>query len=93
MVKKKTFLEGLGVTERLLNDIIFMCETRMKPTYFTRQLSCKLDFKSLILFQLNFIKKTLQLELDSFLDISYGGDRRISKQGYSDSHCTVIDTT
>ncbi|GAB6172187.1 hypothetical protein JCM15765_16650 [Paradesulfitobacterium aromaticivorans] len=33
---KKTFLEGLMHTEQLIDDIVFMCENRMKATYFTR---------------------------------------------------------
>ena len=54
---KKTFLEGLMITERLINDIVFMCRNRLKSTYFTR-VNCKMDFLSLILFELNFIKKS-----------------------------------
>ncbi len=65
MQEKKTLLEGLAITEQLISDIVFMCETRMKPTYFTRATNCKMDFKSLILFGLNFVKRTLQLELDA----------------------------
>src|SRR5690554_5633488 len=82
---KKTFLEGLSITEQLIDDIMFMCETRMKPTYFTRAANCKMDFKNLILFELNFVKKTLQLELDSFFRKTNRGERRITKQGYSEA--------
>lgn len=81
--EKKAFLDGLCVTERQINDIIFLCQTRIKPTYFTRATTCKMDFRSLILFQLNLVKKTLQLELDAFSDIVNGGEKRITKQGYS----------
>lgn len=85
MTERKTLHKGLHITEQLINDIIFMCETRTKPTYFTRATNCKLDFKSLILFQLNFVKKTLQLELDSFFKVLKGGAMSITKQGYSEA--------
>lgn len=82
--RKKTFLEAIAITERQINDIMFLCETRLKPTYFTRS-HCKMDFRSIVLFQLNFVKRTLQLELDDFSDIVNGGEKRITKQGYSEA--------
>ncbi|SHJ09941.1 hypothetical protein SAMN02746098_05162, partial [Desulfosporosinus lacus DSM 15449] len=63
MIGKKTFLEGLNITNQLTNDIVFMCETRTKSTYFTRSNNCKMGFKDLIIFELNFVKKSLQIEL------------------------------
>ena len=80
---KSTFLEALAITDRLIHDIIFLCETRTKPSYFTRFSSCKMDFTSLLLFELNFIRKTLQLELDLFFKNIKGDEKRITKQGYS----------
>ncbi|HZK24200.1 MAG TPA: IS4 family transposase, partial [Oscillospiraceae bacterium] len=92
MTEKKTLFKGLLITERLINDIIFMCESRTKPTYFTRAANCKMDFKSLILFQLNFVKKTLQLELDSFFKTIKGGTMSITKQGYSEARQKISPT-
>lgn len=92
MLSKKTFLKALSITERLIDDIIFMCETRTKPTYFTRATNCKMDFKSLILFELNFVKKTLQLELDSFFKIVKGVEKSITKQGYSEARQKILPT-
>jgi len=37
-------LEGIRITNELINDIIFMCETRMKETYFTRTGNSKMNF-------------------------------------------------
>ncbi|WP_042316287.1 hypothetical protein [Desulfofarcimen acetoxidans] len=85
ILMKKTFLEAIRITEQLINDIMFMLETRTKPNYFTRPTNCKMDFKSLILFQLNFVRKTLQLELDSFFKIIKGVENSITKQGYSEA--------
>jgi len=86
------FLEALSITELLISDIIFMCETRTKQTYFTRATNCKMDFKSLILFQLNFVKKTLQLELDSFLKNIKGVEKSITKQAYSEARQKISPT-
>lgn len=82
---KKSFLEAVEITQGMLNDVIFMCETRMKPTYFTRQGNNKLDFKSTILFSLNFVKKSMQIELDAFFNKFNLADVSISKQGYSEA--------
>ncbi|MHB8127342.1 MAG: IS4 family transposase [Desulfitobacteriaceae bacterium] len=82
---KKTFLEALKLTEEQLNDVLFMIESRTKSSYFTRAAHCKMDFKSFILFELNFIRKSLVLELDEFFETIIGTESRLSKQGYSEA--------
>lgn len=77
------FLEALEVTQKLLDDYTFMCESRVKPTYFSRKGHNKLTFKSTILFMLNLVRKSLQYELDHFFERFHEGDRVISKQGFS----------
>lgn len=80
----KTIKEAIELTNRLLDDIIFMCEARTKSTYFTR--SGKMKFKSIILFMLNFIKKSIQIELDDFFKkIINKQNAAITKQGYSEA--------
>jgi len=83
METKKTILDAIEITEQIIDDIIFMCETRMKPSYFTRSANCKMDFKSIIIFELNFVKMSLQLELDSFFKKIKGVENVITKQAYS----------
>jgi hypothetical protein len=51
-----------------------------------------MDFKSIILFELNFVKKTLQLELDSFFKTIKGAESSITKQGYSEARQKVSPT-
>jgi hypothetical protein len=75
--------EGLRINDELLNDIIFLCETRTKSTFFTRIGSSKMGFKKLIIFILNFVKKSLQLELDTFFSDSNDDNFRVSKQAFS----------
>src|SRR5665648_452445 len=89
---KKTFLEGLMRTEQLIDDIVFMCENRTKATYFTRAAHCKMNFHDLILSKLNFVKKTLQLELDSFFGTIKGVEYGITKQGYSEARQKISPT-
>ena len=88
----KQLIEGLEITKILFNDIIFMCESRTKSTYFTRSANCKMDFQSLIMFGLNFVKKTLQIELDLFFETIKGGEIGISKQGYSEARQKISPT-
>lgn len=83
-MKRKNYLEeGIKITENLIDDIIFMCETRMKGTYFTRIGSNKMSFKSILLFMLNFVKRSLQLELDDFIKNISESNYQITKQGFS----------
>ena len=92
MGTKKTFLEAILITVGLINYFIFMCESRTKSSYFTRAKHCKMDFKSLILFQLNFVRKSIQLELDAFFQTIKGSDDRITKQAFSDARQKISPT-
>ena len=82
---KSKFLEAVEVTQNVLHDFIFMCESRSKPTYFTREGKNKLDFISTILFMLNFVKKSFQIELDDFFKLIGKKGISISKQGFSEA--------
>jgi len=82
---KSKFLDAVDVTRNVLNDFIFMCESRSKPTYFTREGKNKLDFISTMLFMLNFVKKSFQIELDDYFKLIEKGGKSISKQGFSEA--------
>jgi hypothetical protein len=58
----------------------FLCSSRNDPNYFTRK--GKIGFVNLIAFTLNFVKKSLQLELDSFFDLIHS-DVSMTKQAFS----------
>jgi hypothetical protein len=60
-----------------------MCESRTKSTYFTR--GGKMPFKDLVLFTINFIRKSLQIELDEFFRQVKAIDQRMSKQAFSEA--------
>lgn len=69
----------------MIDDILFLCETRIKPTYFTRIGSNKMTFKSIIMFILNFVKKSLQIELDNFFNGLNRTNFTITKQAFSEA--------
>lgn len=66
MAKINNFKEGIKVSNQVINDIMFLYNFRLKETYFTRMGGSKLKFTDIILFILNFVKKSLQIELDDF---------------------------
>ena len=87
-MKKINYLkEGIKVTSLLIDDIMFLFEFRMKDTYFTRIGRSKMSFKNIILFMINFVKKTLQLELDDFSKIA--SVPNITKQAFSQARQKV----
>jgi len=78
----KNFTKAIELSKDIISDIDFMLNTRLKNTYFTRGTG-KLNFENLLLFILNFVKKSLQLELDNFFKNVVRGDFKITKQAYS----------
>jgi predicted RNA binding protein YcfA (HicA-like mRNA interferase family) len=87
---KRNFLEkGIIISNALINDIIFMCETRIKNTYFTRIGNNKMNFKSIVVFMLNFVRKSLQLELDDFFTGTIDPNLSVTKQAFSEARQKV----
>jgi hypothetical protein len=81
-MKIKKITEALRITNQQINDVFLMFEARMKAGYFTRGTE-KMNFKNLILFTLNFVKKSIQLELDSFIKNIMKSEITMTKQAYS----------
>lgn len=79
------FLEAVEVTRNVLHDYVFKCESRSKATYFTREGRNKLNFISTILFMLNFVKKSFQIELDDYFKLLGNKTESISKQAFSEA--------
>lgn len=93
MKTKRNFLtKGIRITNTLLDGIIFMCETRMKNTYFTRIGNNKMTFKSIVVFMMNFVKKSLQLELDDFFDGTNKTNLSVTKQAFSEARQKISPT-
>lgn len=82
----KNLLEGIKKSSQLIKDVSFMCQSRSKTTYFTR--SGKISFQSLLLFMLNYTKKSLQLELDGFCKMIK--EPNITKQAFSKARLKVL---
>lgn len=83
MKEKNYFLQGIKITNTLIDDIIFLFESRSKATYFTRVGSNIMTFKSILIFILNFIKRSLQIELDDFFTNTNGINTYVTKQAFS----------
>ena len=94
MKTKRNFLsEGIKITDTLINEILFMCETRMKNIYFTRIGNNKMTFKSIVIFMLNFVKKSLQIELDDFFYNGVNGTSlNVTKQSFSEARQKISPT-
>jgi hypothetical protein len=88
MKKRTTLLKAIDIANALLEDITFMCKYRTKSTYFTR--GGKMGFKDMILFMLNFVKKSLQTELDKYFANIKGGELSITKQSYSEAREKIM---
>lgn len=92
-MRPKSYLEeGIRLTKALTDDIIFLCETRLKQAYFTRIGNNKMTFKSIINFILNFIRKSLQLELDDFFKGINGTNFHVTKQAFSEARQKISPT-
>jgi hypothetical protein len=80
MSKINLLSEAIDVIHSSIRDYGFMCSSRSDPKYFTRK--GKIGFVNLIAFTLNFVRKSLQLELDSFFKL-IKSDASITKQAFS----------
>lgn len=83
MKNKKRFDKALLASKMMIEDYIFKCSNRTSPSYFTR--SGKMGFKETILFILNMVNKTLQIELNNFFEKILLRDDVISKQAFSEN--------
>ena len=66
----------------MVEDITFMLKSRLKNSYFTRN-SAKMSFTNAIFFIISKITKTLQIEIDDFINQYIGNDMDMTKQAFS----------
>lgn len=93
MKTKRNFAaEGIRLSYELISGIIFMCETRTKNTYFTRIGNNKMTFKGIVVFMLNFVRKSLQLELDDFFGEIIDPNVSVTKQAFSEARQKISPT-
>jgi len=80
---KKSFEKAILESKIMIEDYIFKCSNRTSPSHFTR---CgKMGFKETILFMLNMINKSLQVELNNFFEVILKREDIISKQAFSEN--------
>lgn len=73
----------LSLSKTTLEDYIFKCNYRKNPKDFSREK--KLSFLTTISFTLNMVKKSLQIELNSFFENVIKENFSVSKQAYSEA--------
>ncbi len=89
MSKINRFKKGIQSSNQIIDDIMFLYKFRMKETYFTRMGRSKMKFNDIVLFILNFVKKSLQIELDDFFKKVHKGDITVTKQAFSQARRKV----
>ena len=80
---KKCFNKALLSSKMMIEEFTFKCSNRISPSYFTR--TGKMGFKETILFMLNMINKSVQVELNEFFEVILRKDDSISKQAFSEN--------
>ncbi len=80
MIKSKVLADALKKASEKIRDYAFMCFARRDPSYFSRK--GEIGFVNMVAFMLNFVKKSMQLELDLFMEM-IKGQETISKQAFS----------
>lgn len=77
------FFKVLSESNNLIGDFLFKCNNRTKAKYFMRD--GKMGFKKTMIFMINMVKKSLQLELNNFFETVLKKDESITKQAYSEA--------
>ena len=88
MGKKELFL---GCTRRIyeiIESYMYLITVRKDPNDFSRM--GKMGFKNMILFILNFSKKSLQAELNAFFKNIYGTTEAVRKQAFSQGRQKIL---
>ena len=68
-------------TQGKLDDFLFKCYYRQSSKDFSRE--SKMGFKQTVLFMMNMLKKSIQVELNGFIETVLKKDFSISKQAYA----------
>lgn len=80
MKKLKVFADLINDTQKKIHDYAFMCFARRAASHFSRE--GKIGFVNLFGFMLNFVKKSMQLELDLYMKM-VKEQETLSKQAFS----------
>lgn len=81
------FKLALQETQENLDNFLFKCNYRLSSKNFSRE--SKMGFKETVLFMMNMVKKSLQLELNSFFDTVLKKDNSVTKQAYSSARQNI----
>lgn len=83
-MKQQRFLEAVRRISEVIDDFGYKCAARQKQTYFSRE-GAKIGFANMVVFTLNFVRKSAQIELDRFFEQILQSRDRASKQAFSEA--------
>lgn len=78
---RRYFDLAIKETQGKLDNFLFKCSYRLNAKDFSRE--SKMGFKQTVLFMMNMIKKSIQVELNGFIETALKKDFSISKQAYA----------
>lgn len=81
MNEKNIFINAINHFNEIVKSVEFLLLARLKPSYFSKER--KMNLSDLTMFMLNLVKKTLQIELDDFIDDVIKKDLKYTKQAFS----------
>lgn len=84
---KEYIMAALSTVKSTTEDYIFMIKNRKTPKDFSR--NRKMGFKETLLFMMNMVKKSLQVELIKFFDEILDKTEIMSKQAYSEARSKI----
>ena len=84
------FLDIVDMTRSKVSDIMYMIQHRRKPSYFTRSTG-KMQFSDAIYIILKGLRKTLQIEIDSWFE-GMGQEISMTKQSFSELRQRISPT-
>lgn len=88
MIRNELIKLALENIKLNLENYIFKCKNRRNPQDFNRER--KMGFKETILFMLNMVKKSLQVELNDFFENVLNQNYSVSKQAFSEARNKIL---
>ena len=79
-MEKKLLFTAITETKQIIHSEDFLNRNRLNETFFTRKR--KMDFPFIIMFLLNFLKLTLQVELNKFNKLFMNLEVSITKSAF-----------
>ena len=77
------FAGAVELISNVLHDFGYKCAARQKSSDFSREGGAKIGFRNMVAITLNFLAKSMQVELNRFFERVLKQTERVSKQAYN----------